>query len=878
MRKLLLGLVTFSVVLGGVFAPIGANLSHTQGTSQRITLNVQQNIAEAGATVNSVTGALTCSFSVDEFASGLACGITWVITGIMLYVSQMIMVVLGNILDFATSLTLAGHTYKQDVQGFVDQGWSIVRDITNIIFLFGLVVAALLLILNPIQSSIGGLGGDPKRMIVMIILMALIINFSLFFTKVIIDLGNITGRVFYDRITVTNTNTEGNNSDIDFVDEINNVNGSEIKSIGLSISSRVSPGKIMVKNQTFITSLQTNYDNWTRLLIYIFFAFVVFFLQLGIGWIFVTVAFMFFARTVKLWINMVVSPLAFVTAAVPIKVLSRFNFSEWLEDTVKQSFMVAIFMFFMYLGIIALDFNSFFSDTSSFIGGILSVMINLIAFIFIVKQGKEIAESMAGDIGKAAGNIGAKLAGVGVGVATGGAAAVGRNTLGRAGSALAKSDKLKDWQGSDNAFKAFAGRGLRGFGKKMDKSSYDVRNSKGFTGALGGVGVELGTSFQETRGFTEIRKDDEKKRQAEIAAEAAELSSTEGGKLKRAVDDEKRDLANAKAKLEGKGNLTNEERAAVDIHKNLQAEVTEAETTYNNSAEKIAADEAHKKQQDYRTETKGELAEEEKSEKAAKESLKAADERVAQIKKDKADFDAITAKADGDRTADERTKLAQLSTSPHITDHAAKLTEAETTARDARTKLENINGDGSRLDEIRKEREKLQKEATEKRKAANEAKKNIVGDAKKNLDDFKKGNLAGFEEQGRTFAEFEKAVKGEIREAEQSVRDAERAVEEAEIKRLEGFARRIEGLNSFDTANSDHTFDSGVIDGSSSGLEALGKVSGRAYERFTGSISGARKGSEALRKEIADRKKRMQKREAAPKPAGDNKDDKGGKK
>ena len=71
-------------------------------------------------------------------------------------------------------------------------------DLANICFIFLLVYAGIRLIL--------GVGKfNAKSMIVNVILMAVLINFSLFFTKIIIDAGNITARIFYNAIEVKKT-------------------------------------------------------------------------------------------------------------------------------------------------------------------------------------------------------------------------------------------------------------------------------------------------------------------------------------------------------------------------------------------------------------------------------------------------------------------------------------------------------------------------------------------------------------------------------------------------------------------------------------------------------------------------------------------------
>ena len=66
----------------------------------------------------------------------------------------------------------------------VENLWETVRDIFNLTFIFGLVYIGFKMILNTGDTN-------ARRMLVHIILAALLVNFSLFFTKFIIDFSNI---------------------------------------------------------------------------------------------------------------------------------------------------------------------------------------------------------------------------------------------------------------------------------------------------------------------------------------------------------------------------------------------------------------------------------------------------------------------------------------------------------------------------------------------------------------------------------------------------------------------------------------------------------------------------------------------------------------
>jgi hypothetical protein len=80
-----------------------------------------------------------------------------------------------------------GLQYTQSGLGFVvDEVWVYIRDIFNLTFIFGLLYIGFKLILDSSNSS-------TKRWLVLLILAALLVNFSLFITKFVIDFANIAG-------------------------------------------------------------------------------------------------------------------------------------------------------------------------------------------------------------------------------------------------------------------------------------------------------------------------------------------------------------------------------------------------------------------------------------------------------------------------------------------------------------------------------------------------------------------------------------------------------------------------------------------------------------------------------------------------------------
>lgn len=107
----------------------------------------------------------------------------------------------GGLLDSGVSRYVVGFgdMYRNSGLGFsIDSLWSTVRDIFNLTFIFGLVFIGFKMIFNTSDSS-------ARRMLVSLVLAALLVNFSLFITKFIIDFSNIAATQFAQAFNVGGT-------------------------------------------------------------------------------------------------------------------------------------------------------------------------------------------------------------------------------------------------------------------------------------------------------------------------------------------------------------------------------------------------------------------------------------------------------------------------------------------------------------------------------------------------------------------------------------------------------------------------------------------------------------------------------------------------
>jgi hypothetical protein len=92
--------------------------------------------------------------------------------------------------DWAIQLSLNSAAYTLT---FISQGWTTARDIANMAFLFILLYIAFVVMFQ--ADTVGTV-----QMLIVVVVIALLVNFSFFFTRLAIDAGNILAIQFYNAI------------------------------------------------------------------------------------------------------------------------------------------------------------------------------------------------------------------------------------------------------------------------------------------------------------------------------------------------------------------------------------------------------------------------------------------------------------------------------------------------------------------------------------------------------------------------------------------------------------------------------------------------------------------------------------------------------
>ncbi len=419
-------------------------------------------------------------------------------------VPSYLLVIAANVFNFSTALSVSSRMYELP---FIQTIWTIVRDFANIFFILILLYAAFEIIL--------GMGhGGGKKIVATVILIALVVNFSLFFTKIIIDSSNVVALIFYNRIDTSNVLSYDKISD-------EAKTGVAEKDMAGALVSRFNVNQFF--NETTFAALgkvniegkQVDVGNWgvnaflltSTMILYgiIIFALIYAFFVAGMS---------FLGRMMNLMMLLIISPLAFVTYSVPsLSHINTIGFGSWMKKLLESSFVAAIFMFIIYIASEVLRADIFKSaadaaaTNQSFVSILIMIFMPAILIVILLLKGAAYAKKASGEFtGAAIG--GAKALGVlALGGAALGTAVVGRKTVGSVAKSVQSSDatrwnamSFKDtrqkWSTMNKAnpfaYLGLAGTAIGGVGKATSAAAAATIHAIPGTG-----GKTLGTHLQE---------------------------------------------------------------------------------------------------------------------------------------------------------------------------------------------------------------------------------------------------------------------------------------------------------------------------------------------------------------------------------------------
>ena len=261
----------------------------------------------------------------------------------------------SDIFNISIQFALTGKTFDPNENTMIKDGWTMVRDLLNLVFIFILLYAAISTILQ-----YGNM--DIKKILPSLIIAALLINFSMLITKMVIDASHIFAWEFYNQIDVTKGGTVAN-----MKGSVEVKGDFEKKNLANVFMASFNPQRLLIESGMAMTT--KNKDDieeikpapWKnvvekatekregfmstlgRMAIIIWFETA---LALYAAFILMAVAIMVVARVVVLWAVMIFSPIAFLGMILP----SMKEYSGiWWKYLIGQSFFVPAFLFMFML-------------------------------------------------------------------------------------------------------------------------------------------------------------------------------------------------------------------------------------------------------------------------------------------------------------------------------------------------------------------------------------------------------------------------------------------------------------------------------------------------------------------------------------------------
>lgn len=408
------------------------------------------------------TGGMMGAFGIDIFDC-ITNILVWILFGILSIIALILMLA-GWLLDFVLRYTII------DMRGMLDSfvginiAWKILKDIMNIAFIFILVYEGIKLIIGQ------GSKEHIKKFIFGVVMASILINFSLFFTKVLIDASNIVTVGLYDSI-IDRGNIEIRDPNTNSLIRITGLSVPIMNAVGLSS---------FYSSNTFSSMSQSAGGNWNILFIPIFGVF----LFLITSFVFMAVSVMFVVRFLTLLILLMLSPIAYMGLGLTFM---KPYASKWWNALNSQLIFPPVFMLMMLVTITLITAPNFLTTTGDWAGflnttdptaqlGFIDLIFKFAIVIGLTIASLVISKSVSTQGSSHISTATSKLSGYAGAAVMGGSARFGRSTLGRYGSNVANDEDLKD-----RAARGDIGARLKlAAANRMSTSTFDGRATSSF--------------------------------------------------------------------------------------------------------------------------------------------------------------------------------------------------------------------------------------------------------------------------------------------------------------------------------------------------------------------------------------------------------------
>jgi len=541
----------------------------TTGTGGQTPTQVNQNEAAAQAAGESASCGWISAFEFWNPGCMLQSFST-----ILLAPSAFFLWIAGGLLNISIQYSVINISSYVNIPG-ITIAWGLIRDLCNLIFIG-------VLIFISVKTILGS--GEWKKVLPSIIIAALLINFSMFFTEVMIDASNIVTLQFYNAIPgATNVNY--------------GIAGTIVKNTALSTVYAPPPNTTAsgqtTANQTVGSSLVSTggqaIDGVTNFIVSILMGSL---LILITAFVFLVAGILFITRLIVLLILIVLSPIAFIGSVLP-KLKSMVG-DKWWSALTGQLLFAPVFMMLIWLSITILaQINILKSPATAGDPATIVSIVNYCIIIGFMVTSVIVAKQLGAVGADFAQKISGKAVFGGAAALTRGGIFAGKNIISGGKEVLTTGSVKNTWAAAKKDISKNSGATLKQIRtgiakpfKDLKDNDYDLRG----TAPVQAIGSMLGSGGF---GTPESKADKSKRLEGELKAqnkkETAAKASKQETQLENDIDKTKPDLEAAKKTLEDPNLAITDPKYIQAKQQMAAAEGTIQQTLYKISSQEITA-------------------------------------------------------------------------------------------------------------------------------------------------------------------------------------------------------------------------------------------------------------------------------------------------
>jgi hypothetical protein len=495
---------------GGGYAYYGAN-DQILGSTLGGPLQTQYAYNASGTPIKTKT---SCSGTWSDILNPGACIARSLFAGIasfLIYIGVTFLTACGLLFEFVLQYTVISFKTPMydSVSVAITSAWGAFRDIANILIIGFFTFIA-------ISTILGSHEYGAKKLLARVLIVAVLINFSLLFTKLIIDSSNFLAYQFY---SASLSNIDKGAADAT----------ASAKTVGNAINTGIGTSQSQVAGAgiagTFIrymgvTGIADSYNKVREkqeesdsALYGLALGVLAFIFLITVGLVFLYGSFLLISRAILFIILLITSSLAFATYLIPA-LSDKYGWKKWWGSLMSNALLAPVLMMMLWVTLTVsatlkngLVKNGTLGDLASNTTSTanISALFSYLIILGLLFASFKLASSFSSGI--MGFNFAAMIPAFGLGLAAQAAGFLGRQTVGRAG--LAVSERLKSASANDKS--SMFARRMADFGSQRFKSlaTKDFNAMRTGLGAsvAGAAGVQLDTiAGKAVKGFEGSQK------------------------------------------------------------------------------------------------------------------------------------------------------------------------------------------------------------------------------------------------------------------------------------------------------------------------------------------------------------------------------------